>query len=42
MRGHVAAYAQGARGCAKLRQRVMALTGVEAVRMALMEFLNEG
>jgi tRNA-dihydrouridine synthase len=45
MRGHVAAYAQGARGSAKLRARVMALTGVDEVRRALTEYLdslNEG
>jgi len=45
MRGHVAAYAQGARGSAKLRARVMALTGVDEVRRALLEYLeslNEG
>jgi tRNA-dihydrouridine synthase B len=42
MRGHVAAYAQGARGCAHLRAQVMTLTGVDEVRSALMDFLNEG
>ncbi len=42
MRGHVAAYAQGAKGCAKLRGRVMTLTTVEDVRGALLDFLNEG
>jgi tRNA-dihydrouridine synthase B len=42
MRGHVACYAQGARNCAKLRQRVMTLTGIEPVRQALIDFLNEG
>jgi len=42
MRGHIASYAQGARGCAKLRQHVMTLTSVEEVRRALLDFLNEG
>ncbi len=42
MRSHVVSYAQGARNCAKLRQHVMTLTGVDAVRSALQDFLNEG
>ena len=42
MRGHIAAYAQGSRGCAKLRAKVMTLTRVDEVRSALQEFLNEG
>ncbi len=42
MRGHVASYAHGSKGCARLRARVMALTTVECVRDALLEFLNEG
>lgn len=42
MRGHVAAYAQGARGCARLRAKVMTLRRVDEVRSALQEFLNEG
>lgn len=42
MRGHIAAYAQGARGCAKLRASVMTLHRVGEVRSALQEFLNEG
>jgi tRNA-dihydrouridine synthase B len=42
MRGHIASYAQGARGCAKLRAHVMTLTSVEEVRRALLDFLNEG
>ncbi len=42
MRGHIAAYAQGARGCARLRASVMTLHRVDEVRTALQEFLNEG
>ena len=42
MRGHVAAYAQGVRGCAGLRAKVMTLHRVDEVRQALEEFLNEG
>ncbi len=42
MRGHAVAYAQGAKGCAKLRGHIMTLTTVDAVRGALLDFLNEG
>lgn len=42
MRGHVACYARGAKGCAKLRERVNALKELGEVRRALMDFLNEG
>jgi tRNA-dihydrouridine synthase B len=42
MRGHIAWYAQGARGCAKLRARINVLTDIDEIRGELMEFLNEG
>ena len=42
MRGHAVAYAQGVKGCAKLRGHIMTLTTVDAVRGALLDFLNEG
>ena len=42
MRGHVASYAHGAKGCARLRAKVMTLHRVDEVRSAIQEFLNEG